>query len=774
MKMEKLKSRKKIPEALVEKVKSNPAETVRNILMLLYALVLSRGAPAVDISPFGIALITAVPREYFPWAFIGACAGYASNQSIAGLIKYISLMIIIRLFLVKITKEKSFFDEIWFVPPVIVFSFTFVGGFITSLFTGFSLEALGQTTCEALAGAVSVYFLKRCFANKYLSEGFCKMKREEAVCVIFCGGLFILSLSSVNIFDVSLAKITAGTLILLCSFYFGEACGFICGVVCGISMGIHSSSAFDIVSASLCGLMAGVFSPLGRWGSVSAFLITQLSVFLFSDEKIEFVPLLAECALSVIFFFVTPQKFIASMKKYIGSFPLKNSGENTAVNYSEKLSDASDCLKDISNSVNKISSSLKKLNDASDKSIYCRVQSEVCKSCRKYGICWEKDYASTYKKFEKVASLFRENERVEKNRLPGELLNSCVNTDRFLSVFEKNYRQNRARHEDEIRVTNMRDIFYDQLNCMSDTLRDFSTEFLKTDTGDPATAMRIKEHMKDLKIDVNFVSCKVGGNGAMTVEAHCRRIDESTDRHKLTQGIEELTLRKFEDPEITYSEKGIKVLFRQKPLMSLKIGTMQYPGEGSSICGDYIENFCEKGKHTIIISDGMGTGGRAAVDSAMTAEFFGKLIKSGFSKSSALKIVNSAMLVKSSYESLSTIDSATIDLFTGKLELFKAGAAVSFIRKNGKCIVAENSSLPIGILREIEFAGESLTLSPGDMLLMVSDGVTANGVDWIIEEIEKMTRDDPDRFAQKIALRSAELYSNIPNDDITVMAALIS
>ncbi|MFR1214328.1 MAG: hypothetical protein ACLSCV_06055 [Acutalibacteraceae bacterium] len=46
----------------------------------------------------------------------------------------------------------------------------------------------------------------------------------------------------------------------------------------------------------------------------------------------------------------------------------------------------------------------------------------------------------------------------------------------------------------------------------------------------------------------------------------------------------------------------------------------------------------------------MGTGGRAAVDGAMASNIMGNLVKAGLGFDCALKIVNSAMQVKSGEE----------------------------------------------------------------------------------------------------------------------------
>ena len=63
----------------------------------------------------------------------------------------------------------------------------------------------------------------------------------------------------------------------------------------------------------------------------------------------------------------------------------------------------------------------------------------------------------------------------------------------------------------------------------------------------------------------------------------------------------------------------------------------------------------------------------------MTCNFVLKLLKAGFGFDAALKLINSALLVKAGDESLATLDIGCIDLYTGNAEFLKAGAACSFV-----------------------------------------------------------------------------------------------
>lgn len=125
------------------------------------------------------------------------------------------------------------------------------------------------------------------------------------------------------------------------------------------------------------------------------------------------------------------------------------------------------------------------------------------------------------------------------------------------------------------------------------------------------------------------------------------------------------------------------------------------------------------------------------MDSAMTTGLLCRLIQAGVGFDAALKMVNSALLVKSGEESLATIDVTQIDLYTGRPTSTRRGQPPSFVVKSGRTGYVESTSLPAGILRGVSFEKSTIGLREGDMVVMVSDGVTATGVDWIPSVIDQ-------------------------------------
>lgn len=772
--MEKLKTGKIYLEKSYERLRDDPKIILLHIAALLFSFTVSHAKIGFDISPFGIALCAAAPGELLFSCFLGQAFGYASSQSIIGAARYILSSILIRLILFKASKRQSEYKRIWFLPPLCVLVVCLAGGLIASAFVQMSLKAFFAVLAESAAAAAATYFFKQSFDFLDNAENMSDFSPRQFVCLVFSSGIFLLTLSSFNFYEVSLSKILAGFLVLMFAYSGGEIASCIAGVVGGLSVGIYSGSAADIISLSLSGALAGVFSPLGSAGCVATFLLCRFACFFFTSQNSGLFALMAECAASVTIFLAMPKNISLDFLKSTVLPKEEKSGVFISKKSAcEKMLKASECIGEISESVDKVSTHLRRLNESNLKAIYCRVQADVCGKCKRYDYCTDKNFRSTYMYFEQISKLFDENERVTKNDLPKRFVSLCSDADKFLESFEKHYRRHRELLQSEKEIESVRKAFRDRLNCEKDILLKFSKDFSREKISDEKTASAIKNLMRNLGIRVQSVRCVVDEKGVMNIKAVCKSFESTSGRDKLKKDIEDITLRRFEAPKVSYLESGIEVEMEQKPWISASTGLVRIPSRGASLCGDNCETFTQSGVLCVVLSDGMGTGGRAAVDSALCAEFFKKLILSGFSEDTALKTVNSCMLVKSSYESLSTIDYAKIDLFTGKAQIFKAGAAASVIRKSGKAMSLEDASLPVGILGDIEFSQENICLSPGDILLMMSDGATANGTKWIEEELEKYNRNNAEELARSIALSALDRSSLSKQDDVTVFAAIL-
>lgn len=320
--------------------------------------------------------------------------------------------------------------------------------------------------------------------------------------------------------------------------------------------------------------------------------------------------------------------------------------------------------------------------------------------------------------------------------------------------------------ENELRM-----VASDQFFSISDMLGDLAFEFNEAEIFDYKSAGKIRRMLGEYDIYPENISVIVDKFDRMRIEILASSKTNGIDNPKIKNEISKICGRDFEKSRINYSGSNVMMTVIERPNFKMSFGFSQYSAEGK-LCGDTVKIVNDSKGHLIfIISDGMGKGGRAALDGAMGAGLLSKLLSAGFGFDSSLKVVNSALLVKSSDESLATLDCACVDLFTGKCEFYKAGAPLSYIVKNNSISKCELSSMPAGILRGIEFAKRTTVLNVDDEIILMSDGVTDAGEEALLNFLKYEDSDNPNEKAQAILDFAVSHTPERHRDDMSVIVA---
>ena len=259
----------------------------------------------------------------------------------------------------------------------------------------------------------------------------------------------------------------------------------------------------------------------------------------------------------------------------------------------------------------------------------------------------------------------------------------------------------------------------------------------------------------------------------MFCEITFSEVPSSLNIGELRDAVGETCDREFELPVIK-GDRSVRLC--EKTAYSVESACSQIPADNEKLCGDTFESFYDgRGNYVVILSDGMGTGPRAALDSAMASGLMARLVKAGFGFQSALRLVNSSLLLKSRDESLATLDIVKIDLYTGKAVFYKAGAAPSVIRRqNGKLLEIKKAALPAGILRDATFSSCEGQLENGDTVIIASDGAYEYAHNAVKEELQSGGAKRASTKAKNISLRAKKAKGKARCDDITVIALNIS
>lgn len=141
--------------------------------------------------------------------------------------------------------------------------------------------------------------------------------------------------------------------------------------------------------------------------------------------------------------------------------------------------------------------------------------------------------------------------------------------------------------------------------------------------------------------------------------------------------------------------------------------------------GDRCLSFAGTGaRHYVILCDGMGTG-IGAVDEGNNAGFLLKeLLMAGFPAEHALETLNSLCALRQRAGAV-TVDLAELQLDTGRVSLYKWGAAPSYLLdSHGKEKIGTVGTVPGLSVAEAGETVHRLSLKKGEILVMLSDGVS--------------------------------------------------
>lgn len=206
----------------------------------------------------------------------------------------------------------------------------------------------------------------------------------------------------------------------------------------------------------------------------------------------------------------------------------------------------------------------------------------------------------------------------------------------------------------------------------------------------------------------------------------------------------------------------------EKPRYELNICSSSSCADGSEVSGDSFVCFSDvTGMSYAVISDGMGSGKNAALESKMTVSLFRRFVCGGVEPCRAVRLVNSVMVNKLGEESFATFDAICFDPDSGRAEFIKSGAAATVMRCGGDVMKLAAATFPIGINSRGEMFTAEQKLQPGDMVIMFSDGVSDGAVPYVKELLMKelSLREIVDAIAGKAGVFS---HGGV-RDDVTVV-----
>lgn len=759
--------------------KAAPYEMGRRVaVQLIYfglGVLVSRGTVFGSYAPFGAALVAAAPYGNLLSVLGGAVLGCLLPSAMGESMRYLAAVIAagaIRWALNDLTRLRA--HALY--APLVALLPILATGFAMSVVNGFEGATALIYLTEGLLAAASAYFFTRTVQALSQGKGITALDQQEQVCAALTGCIVLLSFSGVYIGSFSIGRVLAVLAVLVCAGYGGISGGAVSGIAAGILFSLADPAQMYLAGAyAFGGLMAGLFSPLGRFATAAAFVLSNAVIAVGSGDASTVIAGLYEVMAASVVFLLLPKAVGFRVSRLFAARQEEIPAEGVRQSVVMRLDFAAKALADVTDSVQTVSRKLTELCPTDINGVYAKVIDVACTHCGRKTLCWEREYDNSMRAFNDVTAVLRQKGRVQESDFPEHFAHRCCKIGEVTQLVNRNYRGFTAREAADRRVREVRAVVSNQFAGMGEILADMARELEDYSSFDFETAYRIAQRLRDKGITPMDVSCRLDKLGRMTVEIEAAWEEEAPLLQKdLLREIARLCDRQMDTPCISTAPGCCRVQISERPALRAQVGSAQHVCGNGQLCGDYFDSFHDgMGRLVAVISDGMGTGGRAAVDGAMAAGILTKLAKAGLSYQCALRIVNSALAVKSEDESLATLDVASVDLFTGQVQLMKAGAPVSFVKKQDRVLRIDAPSLPAGILTDISFATEQVQLQPGDWLVMVSDGAIANGDEWLEEALLDWEEGNSQELADYLVEEAAARRTDGHDDDITAVAVTI-
>lgn len=715
------------------------------------------------LSPFSCAFLSSVESENSIFAFLGSALSYFVFFPIETALKYfasLSLLLVLRLLLLRKMKceNKAF-------PTSVMCAASLLAGSLGYLFIkGIDFEGIMMAAFESGLSFLSVMIFNRAFHIPLTVLGLKNLSAKESFYLFYTLCSFLVSFSSFTIGDISPVRIITVVLLLFVASYKGAMLSSVFGIVTAFSFCIVPSYSFLFPVYTLASSVSGLFVSLGQYACSLSFFVCAFFVALFQGFDSMKMFALLEIFLGAVIYSVVPVSKISLIESRIEKTNLIED-KRAEREVSKALKNTAEKISNVSKIVENVSSRLDKVINPEINKVFSSLQQGVCFGCGKKKECWNKYFNETANDI-MIISGIRQGTKGKTS-----LESRCIKPNSLLRHINHHYGDFVSSVSSKMKISEMRGAVSDQFLCVSDFLYNLSEKWDIALKEDESRSRSIFSVLKDSGIDVLSVRYLTNSVSPVKIELEFYENINEIDFFKIQSILELTTSYKFKKPQVDLSLEGTKIIFSESFSYKLIYGYFQIPLSESKICGDAVgHTLDDAGNETVILSDGMGTGSRAYIDASMTVALLENLLSAGFSFENSIRAVNSALIMKSTDESLSTVDTFSLNLYTGKAVFHKAGATFSFIRRKDSVKIIKEETMPVGIIRSVSAGEICENMKGGDIVLLVSDGVTANDCGWINDEMLAWSTNNMEDLAKHIASLSKMRSTKDLADDITVVA----
>ena len=768
----------------------------QNVIIYILTLLLSTLTIKNQIMPFGLAMVAACVGETVPiigvflMALIGTAISMQKSAVSNFIVTSIIYFILVLFFKVKVAVEER--NEV-----VKTGGKLFAACMIVSIIKCFTGIFLLYDVFMSIISSSIVYVFYKLFVNGLAFIKDFNIKKaftmEELIAGVLIISLASLSLKDINIFYLNLSNI----IIIFMIMVLGWKNGMVTGAVSGISIGlaisfVDGTSLVQISMFAISGILSGLLNRFGKIGVILGFILGNAILTYFVRGASTMIIYFREIFIASIGLLLVPNKIKLELEDLIGKNKLiSNTGDNRLEEsndeVSEKLKTISDMFNELFSNVDKenaveqesfVQDFLDNLEEVKNNIFYDEISNEengiakdICTTLKEKDILLDNDLINILKEHNNYVIMKDEN-------IKNDLQEIVKIANRTLKIFEINKAKKQERKNNMATISqNLKNVTKVIDKCAEEIK-------VKKENIYENKEKELGLLLKSKKIKINNVRIKKLKNEKFIVELKLDYYDERLKEKEVIVNIADIISKSlgtrivFQRERKNDEKKEYYQMYSSEDKFVLQVGSAKITKDGSEISGDCsLQIKLADGKYLLAIADGMGSGEKARECSKIALRLVKQMLSAGFNKDESIKMINSRLNLAGNSEIYSSLDISILDLFVGKVELLKNGACSTYIKNKKNIRKIDSTSMPVGIVNNIELQSNTIDIIDGDIIIMCSDGVLEAKDDtkreWIEDFLKNVSTNNVQKLADLILAEAVDNSFGIAQDDMTVIVSKI-
>jgi len=767
-----------------------------SIVLIVIGFLLGRAVILDELSPFALAFFGVVyylRRDVIRWVALSLLCGSLFSLSSVGAEVQTGLLAAGMLIFLAIQRGLESFgkSDISYAPILIFVSSFFVDFIVSVVQTTVSWYGLLMGGVEAGLGFILTLIFLQAIPVFTMTRKNYHLKNEEIICLIILLGSVMTGTVGWLVADtVSIEHIFSRLLILVFAIAGGAPLGASVGVVTGLILSLASPDAVHQIGLlAFSGMLAGLLRE-GKKPAVSFGLLLGSTILTFYiGEQQQIMNSIWESLAAIFLFFLMPRSLLDTVAKYVpGTQQHIKSQHDYAKRVREitasRVNQFSEVFRQLSHSFQPSPEAPEVRKEEQVGHFMNHVAERACATCWKQNKCWDMNFQQTYKVMTDMVSAIELKPDMSKDDILPEWRRACMKTEPVLGLMQEQYAMYQHDLHWRKQIQESRLLVAEQLSGVSQVMEDLANEIKREGHELFLQEEQIRQTLEELGLSIHgidIISLEEGNVEIEIIHQYTKGLDEC--RKIIAPLLSDILGENIAVKQESFAgvEEGYyTVSFGSAKEFEVDTGIAGAAKGGALLSGDSFSTVeLGNGKFAVALSDGMGNGERAKMESSAALTILQQLLQSGMDEELAIKSVNSVLLLRSSDEMFATIDVALIDQYNAWTTFLKTGSTPSFIKRGGEVMTITANNLPIGILQDIEVDLIRLQLMPGDTLVMITDGIydapghAVNKEMWIKRLITEIDAEDPQDIADILLEKVVRYHQGEIKDDMTVVVASI-